>query len=74
MADTHVVLFVGGPKHGEVEEREGNVLDAPREIALTTYDTFAETHGRVVYARRAEADTPGRIAYVYDRDETGVGT
>ena len=63
--DTHAVIFIGGPKHGELEERMGNVFEAPREIRLPTYISVLQKKGFVVYRRRALADTPGRIAYVY---------
>ena len=59
-----VIVYIGGPHHGEVEALPGHPLDAPRRV------TFQQlVNGRrvpdAVYERRAEMDTPGRIAYAF---------
>lgn len=58
-----VVVYIGGPRHGEVEQLPADVLEAPRELRFPTF-TPPDKHGEVVYDRQEQADTPGRIAYV----------
>lgn len=64
---SYVAVYVGGPRHGEVEERQGE--SPPPEIKLEAPDQIdwrEPVEGRdVVYELRVMADTPGRFAYVY---------
>jgi len=63
------VVYIGGPNHGEVEDIDCDVLNAPRELSFPTFDWKTWERGEVVYERREQADTPGRIAYLI-RDES----
>jgi hypothetical protein len=59
------VVYIGGPRHGEREAREGDVFDAPVNLVFPVYKSYIEGGGEAVYTKRVAADTPGAIAYVF---------
>jgi hypothetical protein len=63
---THEAVFIGGPVHGEVRAYEGDAMSAPMVREFPTMQMPGMPAGSAIYRRRAKADTPGRIAYVYD--------
>lgn len=60
-----IVVYVGGPRHGEVEQLDRDMLAAPRELRFPTFTPITGARGEAVYVRQEQADTPGRIAYTY---------
>lgn len=67
---THEVVYVGGPRHGEREAREGDAFTSPDELRFLTDNGVLGPRGVAIYRRVVEADTPGAIAYVYDQDRS----
>jgi hypothetical protein len=62
---TFTVVYVGGPRHGGVEELPGEVIYAPKKLAFPFFNWEANEIGEDEYYRHELADTPGRIAYLY---------
>lgn len=62
---THEIVYVGGPRHGEREARQGDVFESPNLISLPTFNGRDMKNGTTFYERNPAADTPGAIAYVY---------
>jgi hypothetical protein len=61
------VVYIGGPRHGEVEAIPVEPLAAPSELRFPTFHNGEI--GEAVYRRQEQADTPGRIAYVYTGED-----
>lgn len=69
--DNHEVVYMGGPRHGEREAREGDALSAPPTLEFPTFTATPRlanygVGGRAVYRLAPLADTPGALAYAYD--------
>lgn len=62
------VVYVGGPVHGRVQVEGFDVWSLPRVVSFPVANYQERRFGVARYRPVAEADTPGRVTYLFDEE------
>lgn len=62
------VVYFGGPMHGDVHRSQFDLWDLPEGVNFPVANVREQKFGIARYVPVVEADTPGRVVYMFDEE------